>query len=317
MKYLKIPLLILLSHAHVGGQAVLEGVMMRAKGYWAIAVRTPDGSIAVKNEPLNTLSVRYPVLNKFFLRGTIGLIETMVLGYHALAYSANQSTEEEVEIGGKEMAISFTIAMVLAIGLFLVIPYYIVSLLQGLKGNNALFTLIEGSVKIGMFIGYVALISQMNDVRRMFQYHGAEHKSINALENEDALTVEACQKYDTVHVRCGTTFILIVLTLSIFVFTFLPTNNIVERIAGKLMLFPVIAGISYELIRVAGKNKNAAFTKIITFPGLLMQRLTTKEPTNDMVEVALVALNKALDGEKMLKNEASSKISEGTDVRQT
>lgn len=281
---------------HIGGQAVIEGVMMRARDHWVVAVRRPDGAIASAGRALSSVSERFPILKRPPLRGVISLIETLVLGVKALAFSANQNLGEDEEFSTREIVLTMALAVVLTVVIFIVIPFYLVRAAQVFAGNRILFTLVEGMIKILLFVGYLFIISRIGDFKRIFQYHGAEHKSINALEAGEPLTVENTAKYSTVHLRCGTTFMLVVLVLAIMVFSFLPIQSLIPRLVGKLFLIPIVSGVSYEIIKAAA-SKQRAWLRWLVFPGLWLQKLTTKEPTVDQLEVALVALKEVLAAE--------------------
>lgn len=272
--------------------------MMRGKHYWSLAVRTPANEIVCQKHELKSLATRYPLLNKPIIRGIVALIETLSLGYKALTFSANLAMgQEEEQISGREMAISLVVALVLVIGLFMVLPFYLTRLAGTATSNHFLFTLAEGGIRITIFIGYIFAVSRIKDIRRVFEYHGAEHKSIHALEAGAPLTPESVTKYSPLHVRCSTSFLLVVLVLAIVAFSFLPTSNVFLRIAGKLILIPLIAGTSYELIKFASLHEDSMLMKLVMAPGLWLQRLTTKEPDKEQIEVAICALKEIIEAE--------------------
>lgn len=276
---------------YYGGQAVIEGVMMRGRRGLSIAVRRSDGRIVLKDEPLDPVARRYPILKRPILRGVIALIEAMVIGVRALSFSAAQAAEEEnVQIGKKEMATSLTLAFVVSTVIFVVLPALIIRYVQAHVASNIALNVIEGLIKIAFFIGYIGLISLMSDIRRVFEYHGAEHKAINCFEAGDPLTVEDVARHSRIHKRCGTSFILFVMLVSIFLFSFFGRPPFVWRILIHLALLPVVAGLSYEIIRQAGKPSPWWIFRVISQPGMWTQRLTTREPSADQIEVSIRAL---------------------------
>ena len=273
-----------------GGQAVIEGVMMRGPDSLAVAVRLPDQTMAVDKQPVSSITKRIPFLNWPFIRGVIVLFESLIMGVHALSYSASQAVGEEEEITTKEMVLTIGFAFVLAIFLFAVLPTAMAHYMHGLVSDPVLSNLIEGIFRIGIFLLYIIGISQMADIKRVFQYHGAEHKVINAYEAGDLLTIQNVQRHTTAHPRCGTSFILIVLVLSILVFSCLGQQELWWRILSRVLLLPVIAGISYELLKLSGKYYHVPWCRLLIAPGMWVQRLTTREPDDDQVEVAITAL---------------------------
>jgi len=283
----------------IGGQAVIEGVMMRSPNYWAVAVRKPNEEIQVKDFKIKSLANRYKILKWPLIRGVTALIENLVIGIKALNFSANASIgkEKDETLSAFQLTVSFSLAILLVVGLFMAFPWFIATLTRSYVKNRILFTLIEGFIRIGIFVGYVYAISLIGDIRRVFEYHGAEHKAVNAFENNEAVNVSSIKKYSTVHVRCGTNFVLIVFIIAIFIFSVLPVSNLVLRIGGKLLLAPIIAGVAYEIIKKASKTKNIFIRNIIK-PGLLLQKITTREPDEDQLKVSVAALNKVLELER-------------------
>ncbi len=296
---------------HVGGQAVIEGVMMRAPKSMAIALRRPNGEILVKEDRWHSLSERWTFLKWPLVRGSLIMLESLINGMQALTFSANQALEEEEEsVGG--WALFFTIFAGLGAGvvLFVILPHVISGLVGRLFGvrlgvEHLLFHLIDGAVKIIIFIGYVWLISLFKEIRRIFEYHGAEHKSVFAYEAGEALTVENAKRFSTLHPRCGTAFILFVLVISIFffsiVFPFAPSlydvpgvMNQVIAIVMKVLFMVPIAGLAYEMIRFSSRNMDRGLVRLAVLPGLWVQKLTTREPSDDQLEVAIAALKGAL-----------------------
>lgn len=284
---------------NVGGQAVIEGVMMRGKTHVAVAVRQPDGEISVDVRPLNSISDRYPILKKPFLRGVVSLVESLVMGMKALAYSAQISGDEDEKLDSKEMALTIAVSAGLAILLFIVIPTWSMRFLTGITQDHMALNLAEGVLRMAIFLAYIAAISSMNDIQRVFQYHGAEHKTIYTYEAGLPLKVENVRPFSTLHPRCGTNFLMIVMLISMFIFTFLGWPSLLERIASRIILMPVIAGVSYELIRYAGAHTDNPLVRIAITPGLLLQKLTTRQPDDSQIEVAIASLKAVVPPEDL------------------
>ena len=300
--------------SNIGGQAVLEGIMMKNGPKYAVAVRKPDGEIEVKVEEYKSL-IKWNQLTKIpFVRGVFNFIDSMVLGMKTLTYSASFWEDEEAEtvvlteeeIKKKEkredviMTITMIVSVLFALGLFMVLPYFISSLFSGIVKSRLLRTTIEAIVRIGLFIGYIVLISKMKDIQRVFMYHGAEHKCINCIENGLELTVDNVRKSSKQHKRCGTSFLFFVVLVSIVVCFFITVESPILRVVIRIALLPVIAGISYELIKLAGSSNNPIIS-LLSVPGLAMQNLTTKEPEDDMIEVAIAAVEEVFDWKTYLK----------------
>lgn len=284
---------------NVGGQAVIEGVMMRGKTHVAVAVRQPDGEISVDVRPVNSISDRYPILKKPFLRGVVSLVESLVMGMKALAYSAQVSGDEDEKLDSKEMALTIAVSAGLAILLFIVIPTWSMRFLTGITQDHMALNLAEGVLRMAIFLAYIAAISSMNDIQRVFQYHGAEHKTIYTYEAGLPLKVENVRPFSTLHPRCGTNFLMIVMLISMFIFTFLGWPSLWERIASRIILMPVIAGVSYELIRYAGAHTDNPLVRIAIMPGLLLQKLTTRQPDDSQIEVAIASLKAVVPPEDL------------------
>ena len=284
---------------NVGGQAVIEGVMMRGKTHVAVAVRQPDGEISVDVRPVNSISDRYPILKKPFLRGVVSLVESLVMGMKALAYSAQVSGDEDEKLDSKEMALTIAVSAGLAILLFIVIPTWSMRFLTGITQDHMALNLAEGVLRMAIFLAYIAAISSMNDIQRVFQYHGAEHKTIYTYEAGLPLKVENVRQFSTLHPRCGTNFLMIVMLISMFIFTFLGWPSLLERIASRIILMPVIAGVSYELIRYAGAHTDNPLVRIAITPGLLLQKLTTRQPDDSQIEVAIASLKAVVPPEDL------------------
>jgi uncharacterized protein YqhQ len=284
--------------ASVGGQAVIEGVMMRGKRHWALACRRPDGTISLHSEALTPLADRYPILRRPILRGVIGLWESMSLGIKTLSMSANESMgEEERDISKKEMALSLTIGIVMAVGLFVVLPLFAIGSVRDWFPNSSAFVAAEGVMRIVILVLYIFVVSRIKQMRRVFEYHGAEHKTIHALESGLELTPANIKKFSPVHPRCGTSFLLIVMVLAIIIFSFVPipqdwTNVLYVSlfILSRIIGIPLVVGLSYEVIKFAGRHKDSRFMKVVMYPGMLLQKLTTKEPDESQIEVAIAAL---------------------------
>jgi uncharacterized protein YqhQ len=283
--------------APLGGQAVLEGVMMRGVSTWAVAVRKPDGEIEVSSEPVVSWAKRHRVLRLPVVRGVVALAESMKIGFAALAFSANaqmEGEEEPEEIGGFTWGATIALSLVLAIVLFFVIPVGLTSLIKDQLGSALLFWLVEGLVRTGIFVGYLFAISRLEDLRRVFQYHGAEHKTISCFEAGDELAPERAATYSRLHPRCGTSFLLIVMVLAIFVFAPIGLPAWYWLLASRILGIPLIAGLSYEVIKWAGRNRRRRWVRTLMWPGLMLQNLTTREPDHEQLAVAIASLEEVL-----------------------
>src|SRR6201981_2700471 len=288
--------------ANVGGQAVLEGVMMRAPGNWAVAVRTPSGEIAQVSRPIASAMARHWVFRLPVIRGVVALGESLAIGFRALAISANYAAAEDNNRAGgvlskAALVFAFLLAVGFAISLFKVGPALLADLLP--ISNGFWFVLVEGLIRVTVFVAYLFLISLLPALRRVFQYHAAEHKAINAYEAGEELEPERVQRFSLIHPRCGTAFLLWVMVIAIFVFAFFGRPAWYWLIATRILLLPVIAGLAYELIRFAGKHQDNRFLMTLLSPGLWLQRLTTREPTLDQLEVSIRALREVLSLEKV------------------
>lgn len=294
--------------SNIGGQAVLEGIMMKNGPKYAVTVRKPNGDIEIKVEEYKSW-VKWEKLTKIpFVRGVFNFIDSMALGMKTLTYSASfwedeeaegvLLTEEEIKKKEKQEDLIMTITMIvsvfLALGLFMVLPYFISNLFGGIVKSRFVKTVIEAIVRIALFVAYITLISRMKDIQRVFMYHGAEHKCINCIEHGLELTVENVRKSSKQHKRCGTSFLFFVVLVSIVVCFFITVESPVLRVLLRIALLPVIAGISYELIKLAGSSENPIIS-LLSVPGLAMQNLTTKEPEDDMIEVAIKAVEEVFD----------------------
>jgi uncharacterized protein YqhQ len=292
----------------IGGQAVLEGVMMRSPSKWALAVRKPNGVIAEVTFPIASPMARHRLLRLPVIRGVVALGESLAIGFRALAISANYAAQQEGEDGEVQTELSrgaiifaFAIAIGFAVLLFKVTPALITSWLP-IETTGA-FVIIEGLIRVTIFIAYIAVISLLPDLRRVFQYHGAEHKTINALEAGEELTPERVSKFSLIHPRCGTAFLLWVMVIAIFVFAFFGRPEWYWLITSRILLLPVIAGLAYELIRFASKHQSNRVVMTLLAPGMWLQRLTTREPTHEQIEVSIRALKEVLRLEEPMTEE--------------
>ncbi len=287
---------------NIGGQAVIEGVMMRGPELIATAVREPAGSIVVQKEVIQSITQKYPFLKKPLLRGFVALIESLVYGLKSLSFSAQAAGEEGEALTTREIIMTMLVSFGLAIGLFVIIPTYAAKYLHSTATEPWLLNIFEGILRLGIFIGYIAVISRMKDIQRVFQYHGAEHKTINAYEAGVPLEVAKVQEFSTIHPRCGTNFLLIVMVVSIFIFAFLGWPDLWLRIVSRIVLLPLIAGIAYEIIRYAGRSDKKWVAAAIA-PGLWLQYLTTRQPSDDQIEVAIRAFEEVRPPEEPELNE--------------
>ena len=288
----------------VGGQAVIEGVMMRGPGKIAVAVRKPNGEITVDLKDAGSVSDRYPILKKPFLRGVVSLMESLSYGMKALSFSAQASGEEEEgeeSMSSLELAGTIAVSVGLAVLLFVVLPTGAMKLLQNEGFSPMVLNLCEGLLRLGIFLLYIWGISRQKDIQRVFQYHGAEHKTIYTYEHGLPLRVENVRPFSTLHPRCGTNFLMIVMLISIFIFTFLGWPSLWERILSRILLMPVVAGISYEIIRFAGKHMDKPWVRAAILPGLALQKLTTRQPDDDQIEVAIASLKAVLPPEEIIE----------------
>ncbi|TCT14320.1 uncharacterized protein YqhQ [Natranaerovirga pectinivora] len=303
-----------MKRVNIGGQAVIEGVMMKCEDKYTIAVRKSDKDIVINNQEYKSASKKYKVLKMPILRGILAFVESMIIGVKTLTYSAEFFDVEEDDneklkeskidhfinkvLGDKAqdvlVGISVVFATFISIGLFMVAPLLITRLIREFAPIHAIQNLVEGIVRIGIFLSYILLISKMKDIQRVFQYHGAEHKTINCLEHDESLTIENVKKHSRLHKRCGTSFLFIVMFVSILVFMFIRIDVFWVRLLSRIVLVPIIAGISYEIIRFAGKSESK-LVDIISYPGMCIQRLTTKEPDDEQIEVAIVAVKGVLN----------------------
>lgn len=279
-----------------GGQAVIEGVMMRGPRESAIAVRLPDGQIEVTCQPMNSWSSR-PFLKWPLVRGFVALIDSLIVGTKALTFSANRAVGEEEgeELSSGEMFLTVAVALGLGLLLFVGLPTGVAHLLQGMVRGAVWQNLLEGAIRLAVFLIYILAISRLKDIQRIFQYHGAEHKAIYTHEAGEELTVENARKFSTLHPRCGTSFLLIVVIISIFVFAFLGLDPLWWRLLSRVLLMPLVAGVAYEVLKFTARHLDSPAMRWLIAPGLWLQRLTTREPDDSQLEVALAALRKVLE----------------------
>jgi uncharacterized protein YqhQ len=291
--------------APVGGQAVLEGVMMRGVTTWAVAVRKPDGEIETTTETIEPWARRHALLRWPVIRGVVALAESLKIGFRALGMSANAQLaedEEEEELGGFAWGMTIVVSLAFAILLFFVVPVGLTSLIKDWLDSSVLFWLVEGVVRTAIFIGYIVMISRIDDLRRVFEYHGAEHKTISCYEAEDELVPSRATLYSRLHPRCGTSFLLIVMVVAIFVFAPLGLPEWYWLLLSRIVGIPLIAGIAYELIKWAGRNRRKSWVRAVMWPGLMLQNLTTREPDESQLEVAIAALDAVLEVEEPEEN---------------
>ena len=300
----------------IGGQAVLEGVMMKNKDRYAVAVRKPDGQIEIEKGHCQSLRDKYFVCDLPIIRGVVTFVESLVLGMKSLTDSSKyyedeeddrqKEIDEDTRKKREKLETTFTVilSIILAVGIFMILPFFISEFLKNVIKSEKVLAVIEGVIRILLFIGYVFAISFVEDIKRVFMYHGAEHKTINCVEHMLPLTVENVRKQSREHKRCGTSFIFIVLFISIIFFIFIRVDNMWLKILYRILLVPVIAGVSYEFIRVAGKSENAIINAL-SKPGMMIQKLTTKEPDDSMIEVAIASVEAVFDWREFQKENES------------
>lgn len=301
-------------YSGIGGQAVLEGVMMKNQDKYAVAVRKPNHEIEVEVDEYKGVGARIPFSKAPFIRGVFGFVDSLMLGMKTLSWSASFFEEEDEKKGdsksdGIMMAITMFISIVLAVGLFMLLPFLISDLCAKYIRNDTIVALLEGVIRIAIFLGYVVCISLMKDIKRVYMYHGAEHKCINCIEKGRPLTVKDVKRSSRLHRRCGTSFLLFVVVVSVIVFFFIRVDNLALKLLLRVLLVPVIAGISYEIIRLAGKSNNF-FVRVISAPGMLLQKLTTREPDEDMIEVAIASVEAIFDWKAYLKETFGYEVDE-------
>jgi uncharacterized protein YqhQ len=295
---------------YMGGQAVMEGVMMRGPRTWAVAVRTPEGEIELAVHDAPSWAERWSKLP--LVRGVMALAESLALGFKALAWSADRQLPEEERISSKAMGWTMAFALIFFSAIFIVMPALGTSALGSTLGVNGLsYHLLEGGIRLAIFLGYLVLIGFVPDIKRVFQYHGAEHKAIAAYENDVPLTPESAQRFTTEHVRCGTNFLLTVMIVTIFVYSFVGRPALPWLIGSRIVLIPVVAGLAYEVIRFAARHMDWAWVRVLMTPGLALQRLTTREPDLGQLEVAITSLRAVMTAEQLAEVEARAATPRG------
>ena len=305
-----------MKYSGIGGQAVIEGIMMMNRNDYAVAVRRPDGEIEIKKDKYESITTKAKILSLPFIRGVFRFADSMILGMKTLTYSASFFEDDEEEEPGRFekfldrvfgeklesviMSIVMVLSFILAIGIFMILPLVIASFFKSFITSEHVMAVLEGVIRIAIFIAYIKLVSRMEDIRRTFMYHGAEHKCINCVEHGHPLTVENVRASSKEHKRCGTSFILIVMIISILFFMVIRIDNIGLRMLSRIILIPVIAGVSYEILQLAGRS-NSKFMDLVSRPGMWMQGLTTTEPDDSMIEVAIPATEAVFDWKEYLK----------------
>jgi uncharacterized protein YqhQ len=293
---------------YYGGQAVLEGVMMRGRDHWAVAVRRPDGDVHLEGHGIDSVAKRYRVLRWPGFRGVIALGQALSIGIKALTISANQSAPEQEKLTPRQMAFSMSIALIVFIGIFIVLPAVASNFARNRVGSGILLNVAEGIFRVLLFLGYLWLIGRMREIRRVFEYHGAEHKTIAAYEDGAELEPPSVDRFSTLHVRCGTNFLLIVMILTIFVFAFFGTPSLPWRIGSRILAIPIIAGLAFEALRLGARFHRSPVMRALMAPGLWLQKITTKPPSPDQIEVAIAAFRqvRGMEGAKAEGSPAQS-----------
>lgn len=305
-----------MKYSGIGGQAVIEGIMMMNRNDYAVAVRRPDGEIEIKKDKYESITTKAKILSLPFIRGVFRFADSMILGMKTLTYSASFFEDDEEEEPGRFekfldrvfgeklesviMSIVMVLSFILAIGIFMILPLVIANFFKSFITSEHVMAVLEGVIRIAIFIAYIKLVSRMEDIRRTFMYHGAEHKCINCVEHGHPLTVENVRASSKEHKRCGTSFILIVMIISILFFMVIRIDNIGLRMLSRIILIPVIAGVSYEILQLAGRS-NSKFMDLVSRPGMWMQGLTTTEPDDSMIEVTIAATEAVFDWKEYLK----------------
>ena len=285
------------SHLY-GGQAVVEGVMMRGARHWAVAVRRPSGDIHLESHGIHSVAERHPILRKPFLRGVIVLGQSLAIGMRALMVAANQSVDDDEQLTSKQIGVSLAIAMLLFIGVFILGPTTLFTWVEGRLGKGVPLLIGEGVFRVALFVGYLWLIGRTKDIHRVFEYHGAEHKTIAAYEHDDELVPSKVDRYPKEHVRCGTNFLIIVMIITIFVFTMFGTPALIWRVASRILAIPIIAGIAYEALRLGARFQGSLVMRVLMAPGIWLQKITTQEPDDAQIEVAIASFDEVLRREE-------------------
>jgi uncharacterized protein YqhQ len=289
-----------------GGQAVVEGVMMRGRDVWAVVVRRPDRSLHVESHHIDSIAARHPTFTKPMLRGVIALGQALAIGFRALSISARESAPEEEQLSSRGMALSMGIAIVLFVGIFIVVPAVAFRWVGREVDSSILVNAGEGVFRVLLFLGYLAIIGRTKEIRRVFAYHGAEHKTIAAYEHGQELTPENVDRYSTLHVRCGTNFLLLVMVITIFVFAVFGNPGIWWRIGSRIVAIPIIAGLAFEMLRLGARFPDSRLIHALMVPGLWLQKITTRPPERDQLEVAIASFD------EVLRREAEAEPAEPT-----
>jgi uncharacterized protein YqhQ len=283
-----------------GGQAVMEGVMMRGRNVWAVAVRRPDRSIHVESHDVHSIAQRFRILRKPFFRGIIALGQALGIGIKALSISANESSPEDVHLSSRQMALSMVVAGVLFVGIFVVGPAIAFRWVGHRVGSSLLVNVLEGLFRVALFLGYLVLIGRAKEIRRVFEYHGAEHKTIAAYEHDETLIPESVDRYSTLHPRCGTNFLLIVMVVAILVFAAFGNPGLWWRIGSRILAIPAIAGLAFEVLRLGARYERSPVMRAVMAPGLWLQKITTRPPDRGEIEVAIASFHEVLRREAQL-----------------
>ena len=281
-----------------GGQAVVEGVMMRGARHWAVAVRRPAGDIHLESHEIESVADRHPILRKPLLRGVIVLGQSLAIGMRALMIAANQSVDDDEQLTSRQIGVSLVVAMLLFIGVFILGPTTLFTWIEGRLGKGVLLLIGEGLFRVLLFVGYLWLIGRTKDIHRVFGYHGAEHKTIAAFEHGDDLVPEKVDRYPKEHVRCGTNFLIIVMIITIFVFTLFGTPGFLWRIVSRIVAIPIIAGIAYEALRLGARFSGSLVMRGLMAPGIWLQKITTQQPDDSQIEVAIASFGEVLRREE-------------------
>ena len=281
-----------------GGQAVVEGVMMRGARHWAVAVRRPNGDVHLESHDIRSVADRHPILRKPLLRGVIVLGQSLAIGMRALMIAANQSVDDEEQLTSKQIGVSLALALVLFIGVFILGPTTLFTWVEGRIGEGVPLLIGEGVFRVMLFVGYLWLIGRTKDIHRVFEYHGAEHKTIAAYEHGDELVPGKVDRYPKEHVRCGTNFLIIVMVITIFVFTLFGTPDLLWRIVSRIVAIPIIAGIAYEALRLGARFHGSLVMRALMAPGIWLQKITTQEPDDSQIEVAIASFDEVLRREE-------------------
>ncbi len=280
-----------------GGQAVIEGVMMRGADVWAVAVRQPSGEIHIESHGIDSIAKRHPLLAKPGLRGIIVLGQSMSIGVKALSIAANRSSEEDEQLSPRQMGVSLILALVFFLAVFVVGPAALFGWVQHRAGSGLVVNVLEGVARVALFVGYLYAIGKTKDIHRVFEYHGAEHKTIAAFEHGEPLEPERVDRYSTVHVRCGTNFLIIVMIITIFVFTLFGTPGLLWRIGSRILAIPLIAGLAYEMLRLGARYPDSLVMRLLMAPGKWLQKITTQKPDQAQIEVAIASFEEVLSRE--------------------